>query len=238
MISTHNTHSINHTQSLLDSTARTIIHTPAIHQYHAPISSSLPVTIPQPPDTFDSILASSNLPPPGPDHYVARRALWLTPRFPASPRSPEPSTSRKRLEKVLSSPNAVESNAAWKNGIEDVWKGLSSGGRLKRRLPMSLIVCAATHTMIIAVQGSPPPKIKVTHAAWIRDQTWPMGAVAPEPDDILFDGETPSTTAQEPSPVQTSMTEYSSGAATPWVVVNGNDGKPDNDDSASAMTGR
>jgi hypothetical protein len=145
MISTHNTHSINHTQSLLDSTARTIIHTPAIHKYHAPISSSLPVTIPQPPNTFDSILASSNLPPPGPDHYAARRALWLTPRFPASSRSLQPSTSRKRLEKVLSAPNAVESNAAWKNGIEDVWKGLSSGGRLKRRLPMSLIVCAATH---------------------------------------------------------------------------------------------
>jgi hypothetical protein len=92
--------------------------------------------------------------------------------------------------------------------------------------------------MIIAIQGSPLLKIKVTHAAWIRDQTWPMGAVAPEPDDILFDDETPSTTVQEPSPVQISMTEYSSGAATPWLVVNGNDGKPDSDESASAMAGR
>lgn len=141
MISIHpgpNAHSINHTQSLLDPTLRHNVHTPTIPQAHA----SIPPSVPEGKATFDSILAASKLPPPGPDHYAARRALWLTPRCPAAPRSPEPSTSRKRLERVLSSPNAVESNAAWKNGIEDVWKGLSSGGRLKRRLPMSLIVCS------------------------------------------------------------------------------------------------
>ncbi|KAF9464380.1 hypothetical protein BDZ94DRAFT_1161945 [Collybia nuda] len=192
MISIHsagpNLHPINHKQTLLDPSIRQ--NTPA-----RPVPQAYGAILSSPSATFDSILATAKLPPPGPDYYVARRALWLTPRCPATPRSPEPSTSRKRLEKILSSPNAVESEAAWKNGIEDVWKGLSGGGRLKRRLPMSLI-------------------IKVTHAAWIRDQTWPMGAVAPEPDDILFDDETSATIAQTPS-LQASMTEYSSGAGYP-----------------------
>lgn len=80
-------------------------------------------------------------------------------------------------------------------------------------------------------------KIKVTHAAWIRDQTWPMGAIAPEPDDMLLDDETSATIAQTPSPLQTSMTEYSSGAATPWVVVSAGNRTPGNNESASAMAG-
>jgi hypothetical protein len=29
--------------------------------------------------TFQSLLATANLPPPGPDHFAARRALWVTP---------------------------------------------------------------------------------------------------------------------------------------------------------------
>jgi len=30
-------------------------------------------------------------------------------------------------------------------------------------------------------------QIKIIHCAWIKDETWPPGAVAPEPDDILED---------------------------------------------------
>jgi hypothetical protein len=29
--------------------------------------------------TFQSLLAAANLPPPGPEHFSARRALWVTP---------------------------------------------------------------------------------------------------------------------------------------------------------------
>ncbi|KAG6336534.1 hypothetical protein ID866_2556 [Astraeus odoratus] len=108
-------------------------------------------------------LVNSNLPPPGPAHYAARRALWLTPT--KVPEHAPSSSSRLRLEQLLSQPGAVHSDEAWKGGVEKVWKGLVGGGRLRRRLPMHLV-------------------IKVIHAGWLRDpETWPTGAVAPESDD-------------------------------------------------------
>ncbi|KAG1783130.1 hypothetical protein EV702DRAFT_929508, partial [Suillus placidus] len=101
-------------------------------------------------------------PPSGPAHYAARRALWLTPTK-VHHRSP-PSSSRQRLEQLLSVPGAVDNDQAWKDGIEKVWKGLVNGGRLKRSLPLTLV-------------------IKVIHAGWLRDpDTWPSGAVAPDSD--------------------------------------------------------
>jgi hypothetical protein len=94
------------------------------------------------PSSWDAILAASELPPPGPDHYAARRKLWLTPRHIVQSSPLESSTSRQRLEKLLNLPNATESDEAWNDGIENVWKGLNAGGKLKRRLPMALIVCS------------------------------------------------------------------------------------------------
>ncbi|KAH7931221.1 hypothetical protein BV22DRAFT_983577, partial [Leucogyrophana mollusca] len=103
------------------------------------------------------------LPPPGPEHYAARRALWLTPT--KLPQRSSQSSSRQRLEQLLSPPGAVRSEEAWRGGVEKVWKGLVAGGRLKRRLPMTLV-------------------IKVIHAGWLRDpETWPAGAVGPDSDD-------------------------------------------------------
>lgn len=51
------------------------------------------------------------------------------------------------------------------------------------------------------------------HAAWLRDQTWPLGYEAPEPDDELaddinIDSILPSSSAQVYTP--TSHTDYSS----------------------------
>jgi hypothetical protein len=107
-----------------------------------------------------------------------------------------PSTSRQRLEQLLSAPGAAESEETWKSGIERVWKGLVTGEKLKRRLPMNLV-------------------IKIIHAGWLRDpETWPPGAIAPEPDDVLED----SATFHPNGAVST---EYSSGVATPWTAVNG-----------------
>ncbi|KAF8238849.1 hypothetical protein L208DRAFT_1049139, partial [Tricholoma matsutake] len=119
----------------------------------------------------DDILSASQLPPPGPDHYLARRKLWLTPRqgrHIVESSQIESSTSLQRLERLLDFPHAAESDEVWNGGIESIWKGLNAGGKFKRRLPMALI-------------------IKIVHAAWLRDNTWPLGAVAPEPDDILLD---------------------------------------------------
>ncbi|KAJ7765067.1 hypothetical protein DFH07DRAFT_719449, partial [Mycena maculata] len=103
----------------------------------------------------------------GPTFYAARRLRWLTPPVPtARPASPTPSSSssRRKLEAALSTPDALTSDVVWHTNVEKIWKGLGAGGRLKRRLPMRLV-------------------IKIIHAAWLRDQTWPVGLVAPEPDD-------------------------------------------------------
>ncbi|KAF5387726.1 hypothetical protein D9615_000552 [Tricholomella constricta] len=145
------------------------------------------------PSTFDDILAATDLPPPGPDYYAARRTLWLAPRPSVQHAPVVPSTSRQRLEHLLSLSPHPEDEYVWNNGLAKVWKTLDAGGRLKRRLPMALI-------------------IRVIHAAWVRDDTWPAGAVAPEPDDVL-----PGT---PPAPL---ISEYSSGATTPWLASNHGD---------------
>ncbi|KAF9534714.1 hypothetical protein CPB83DRAFT_211061, partial [Crepidotus variabilis] len=114
--------------------------------------------------TFDQLLQESELPLPGPEYYEARRKLWLTPR-PSPPTPPSvASDARERLEEILSQPNAVYNREVWNNGLEKVWKGLSSGGKLKTRLPMNMI-------------------IKIVHASWLRDRTWPAGMRAPSSDD-------------------------------------------------------
>jgi hypothetical protein len=89
--------------------------------------------------SFEDILATADLPPPGPAYYAARRVLWLTPSRPLI-RPREPSSSRQRLENLLNPPGAVCDEGVWKSGVEKVWKGLTAGGRLKRRLPLNLVV--------------------------------------------------------------------------------------------------
>lgn len=91
--------------------------------------------------TSSSLISNPEFPPSGPAHYAARRALWLTPTK-VHRRSP-PSSSRQRLEQLLSEPGAVNNEQAWKDGIEKVWKGLVNGGRLKRSLPLTLVVSSA-----------------------------------------------------------------------------------------------
>ncbi|KIK67955.1 hypothetical protein GYMLUDRAFT_145114, partial [Collybiopsis luxurians FD-317 M1] len=96
------------------------------------------------------------------------RALWLknSTQDSDTPRQSPPSTSRYKLENLLNSPDAIYNDQVWEGGIKKVWKGLSGGASLKRRLPMGLV-------------------IKIIHCAWVRDETWPVGAAAPEPDDVL-----------------------------------------------------
>lgn len=167
--------------------------------HHNPSAITAPPVLLDSPTTsyIDELLATTPLPPPGPAYYLARRKLWLTPRSPRVPCLPDYSASRQRLQAVLSEPNVVHDDDAWRSGIEKVWNGLSGGGKLKHRLPMSLI-------------------IKIVHAAWLRDETWPAGYEAPEPDDELaddvnIDSILPSSSAQVYTP--TSHTDYSSEPA-------------------------
>ncbi|KAJ6598895.1 hypothetical protein DFH09DRAFT_17957 [Mycena vulgaris] len=134
--------------------------------------------------------ASSSEPLSGVDFYNARRARWLTPTLP--PRPPESSSSRRKLEQVLSAPDALTSDDVWFGSVEKIWKGLGAGGRLKRRLPMRLV-------------------IKIIHSAWLRDQTWPAGATAPDPDDELGDA--------PPAPIIHPASAPSSGISTPWTLI-------------------
>jgi hypothetical protein len=158
----------------------------------------LPPMIPSklvPTSSFEDSLSNATLPPPGPSHYAARRALWLTPTS-GLPLPQVPSTSRQKLEQLLSAPGAAESEEIWRAGIQRVWRGLVTGERLKRRLPMNLV-------------------IKIIHAGWLRDpDTWPPGAVAPEPDDVLDDIAVFQPNDRIP-------TELSSDGTTRWTVVNG-----------------
>ncbi|KAI0751580.1 hypothetical protein C8Q80DRAFT_1098039 [Daedaleopsis nitida] len=114
---------------------------------------------------FQQRLADADLPPPGPDHFAARRALWWAPS-PNPPAPAEANPSRRRLEALLSSPGAIEDDQVWEVGVDRVWRGLIGGAKLKHRLPLALI-------------------LKILQAGWIREGTWPKGAIVPDSDDDL-----------------------------------------------------
>ncbi|EEB86773.1 hypothetical protein MPER_16145, partial [Moniliophthora perniciosa FA553] len=100
------------------------------------------------------------------------RQLWLSPPDNFVPRpSPPPSGTRQKLDTLLGAPNAVNNNDVWKGGVEKVWNGLYHGAKLKKSLPLGTVV-------------------KIIHCAWVRDDTWPAGAVAPDSDEVLQDAST------------------------------------------------
>ncbi|KAK0230991.1 hypothetical protein IW262DRAFT_1453914 [Armillaria fumosa] len=119
---------------------------------------------------WDATLAVADLPPPGPSYYAARRALWLTPpsnlNQTRANKEPLAVAQQKKLTDLVNDPSKAQTESGWNEGIRLVWEGLSSGRKLTISMPLSLI-------------------IKITHAAWIRDNTWPSGAMAPGPDDEL-----------------------------------------------------
>ncbi|KAF9488617.1 hypothetical protein BDN71DRAFT_1403016 [Pleurotus eryngii] len=119
--------------------------------------------------SFDERLNSFILPQPGPEYYATRRALWLSRPEQAQsqeqPQTPHPAGIQK-LAKALSALGAVQDDRLWKQSLNKIWKGFSSGASLVERLPMRVVV-------------------RIVHAAWLRDSTWPANAQAPEPDDEL-----------------------------------------------------
>ncbi|KAG9218894.1 hypothetical protein CCMSSC00406_0000992 [Pleurotus cornucopiae] len=119
--------------------------------------------------SFDERLNSYILPQPGPEYYATRRALWLSRPEQAQsqeqPHIPHP-VGIQKLAKALSAPGAVQDDRLWKQSLNKIWKGFSSGASLVERLPMRVVV-------------------RIVHAAWLRDSTWPANAQAPEPDDEL-----------------------------------------------------
>lgn len=115
-------------------------------------TSSLPLVTP----TFDSLLPtfqelkpriekSEAIPEIGPDYFNIRRKRWLTPTESVDDSKPYPRcdtkdcVARARLEKLVSGPEITDE--VWAAGIDSVWNGLVSGGRLRRPLPLDIVVC-------------------------------------------------------------------------------------------------
>jgi hypothetical protein len=68
-------------------------------------------------------------------------------------------------------------------------------------------------------------KIKIVHAAWLRDDTWPPGGVAPEPDDeapdsdeMILDNKPPPKFSEPYPSLSAPLTECSSSVTTPRLT--------------------
>ncbi|KAH9049125.1 hypothetical protein EDB84DRAFT_1454218 [Lactarius hengduanensis] len=99
--------------------------------------------------TFQSLLATADLPSPGPDYFAARRALWITPTA-ASRLDQTTSASLIKRDGPLENPGASESAEVWED----------------RLLPLRAV-------------------IKIVHAGWRRDGTWPDNAIVVDEDNFF-----------------------------------------------------
>lgn len=64
------------------------------------------MTKPPPAATYQSLLASAKLPPPGPQYFAARRALWIT-----------PTAASRQTTSALQKPGALESSEVSDTGL-------------------------------------------------------------------------------------------------------------------------
>ncbi|KAF4575081.1 hypothetical protein EYR36_006437 [Pleurotus pulmonarius] len=140
--------------------------------------------------SFDERLNSYILPQPGPEYYAARRALWLSRPEQAQIQQEQPymphSVGTQKLAKALNSPGAVQDDRLWRQSLNKIWKGFSSGASLVERLPMRVVVRSRRISQIITgFTDICVLQVRIIHAAWLRDSTWPANAQAPEPDDEL-----------------------------------------------------
>ncbi|KZT72506.1 hypothetical protein DAEQUDRAFT_808963 [Daedalea quercina L-15889] len=145
--------------------------------------------------SFEQRLASTQMPPPGPAYFLARRALWWESSG-NSPQQEHASTSHRKLEDLLNGQDAHESDEAWRAGLGKVYRALVSGARMKKPMPLRMVV-------------------KIIMSGWIRDGTWPRGGVAPDPDDELLPPEDSGYMAPSMSPT-TVTPDVMSRAVSPW----------------------
>jgi hypothetical protein len=82
-------------------------------------------------------------PTTGPAFWEKRRAEWLAagqqPIPPADDNGPG-SRARARLEILLAPHLAEESDLVWNDTVGAIWKGLTRGDKLKRNLPLPIVV--------------------------------------------------------------------------------------------------
>ncbi|KAH8105996.1 hypothetical protein BXZ70DRAFT_408777 [Cristinia sonorae] len=124
---------------------------------------------------FELLLEAANLPEPGLAHFIARQRLWRIPR-------PHASTTRPQhlvLERFLKRRGGrIDSDEAWRAGLDKVWKGITSGAKLKQNMPLTYLV-------------------QILQAGWIQDGTWPRGhVVQPSDDELVQAAVLPSSASQ------------------------------------------
>lgn len=108
---------------------------------------------------FQSLLAAAILPPPGPEHFAARRALWVTPT----------TTSRLTRIKQDDKPGVLESPEV-------------SGTTI---LPLCTVVCLRTSLSLLFLVVTIAFQIKIVHAGWRQDGTWPDNATVVDEDNFF-----------------------------------------------------
>lgn len=83
---------------------------------------------------------------PLPEYYVV--AAELPEPLPLPANRPTPDLSIGRIEKLLVTPGAIESEDVWRNGIRGVYRSLSSGKKLARPLSLGLVVRPDTRRLV------------------------------------------------------------------------------------------
>lgn len=89
------------------------------------------------------------------------------------------------MEAILNQDTPVDGDDIWSSRLQEVWKGIVTGQKFKRSLPLRYLV-------------------KILQAGWIRDGTWPKDAIVPDSDEDLAEQEGESATAASATPDPTS----------------------------------
>ncbi|KAI0092046.1 hypothetical protein BDY19DRAFT_928102 [Irpex rosettiformis] len=121
-----------------------------------------------PPSAFERLLESSQLPDPGPEYFVIRRELWLTPQTKPTKRAP-PSSARTmtaQLQSLLEGPvEDLYKESNWNGGIGKICERiLVKKETLSQRLPLRHL-------------------IKLLQASWVVEDLWPKGQTVPSSSD-------------------------------------------------------
>ncbi|TRM68098.1 hypothetical protein BD626DRAFT_480788 [Schizophyllum amplum] len=145
-------------------------------------------------DTFEEVLRRTPMPPPGPEYYAARRALWNSDWKASESREPRTlpaaTNARRRLEEQTASPDVIYNDQVWATNLQKIWKSLGSGDRFKYPMPLRVVV-------------------RIAQASWLRDNIWPPGMVVVSSSDE--EAGAPTFTFAETS------TEHPSGSTTAVV---------------------
>jgi len=130
------------------------------------------------PGSFNFV-ENHSLPPPGPEHYHARREIWRTAPIKASTEHPPTEesatpTPTEKISAMIASASSIASEDLWNRGLRTLSQGLLEGHRLRKPLGMDVV-------------------IKILHATWLRDGTWPSATINPPFSDDEMPVVTPQT---------------------------------------------